>query len=251
MMASVTKRMLNIEQGISNFEGCTATATIVETYTYDAYGNPTIYDASGSEISNQTSQIGNRYLFQGREYDSATHLYYFRARYYNPITGRWLSKDPKGITGGLNLYLAFGNNPVMFVDPNGQQSVMLSPWIRTGGSFFATEPPMEIVLPKPRLSLPAPKPRLRLPMPKPGRIPPSGLKENPFRPGSWGRGSGSDFEELYRFDKGTPGEPGWRGIDHYHLNGEKPHIPIDVPYKLGANGKYTLLQNNLITLKCH
>ena len=92
---------------------------VAETYTYDAYGNPTIYDASGSEILNQTSQIGNRYFFQGREYDSVTHLYYFRARYYNPITGRWLSKDPKGITGGLNLYVFVSNNPVMFVDPMG------------------------------------------------------------------------------------------------------------------------------------
>ena len=116
---SVTKRMLNIEQGTSNSEGCTAISTITETYSYDACGNPTIYDASGSEISNQTSQIGNRYLFQGREYDFAIYFYYFRARYYNPITGRWLSKDPKGIAGGLNLYLAFGNNPVMFVDPLG------------------------------------------------------------------------------------------------------------------------------------
>jgi RHS repeat-associated protein len=93
--------------------------SVVETYQYDAYGNPTIYDASGSEILNQTSQIGNRYLFQGREYDFATHLYYFRARYYNPETGTWLSKDPLGISGGLNLYAFCGNNPVNFVDPSG------------------------------------------------------------------------------------------------------------------------------------
>ena len=102
---------------------------VVETYTYDAYGNPTIYDASGSEISQ--SAIGNRYLFQGREYDSATHLYYFRARYYNPETATWLSKDPKGIAGGLNLYLAFGNNPVNFTDPMGLDNIHA-----TGNLFF-------------------------------------------------------------------------------------------------------------------
>ena len=96
------------------------TGSVVETYQYDAYGNPTIYDASGSEILNQTSQIGNRYLFQGREYNSITHLYYFRARYYNPETATWLSKDPIGISAGLNLYTFCGNNPVMFVDPYGE-----------------------------------------------------------------------------------------------------------------------------------
>jgi uncharacterized protein RhaS with RHS repeats len=46
-------------------------------------------------------------------------LYYFRARWYDPETGRWLSKDPIGIRGGLNQYVSFGNNPVNFVDPFG------------------------------------------------------------------------------------------------------------------------------------
>jgi RHS repeat-associated protein len=92
---------------------------IVERYEYDAWGNPTVCDASGSEISNGQSQIGNRYLWQGREYDYETKLYYFRARWYNPETGRWLSKDPIGISGGLNLYAFCGNNPVNFVDPLG------------------------------------------------------------------------------------------------------------------------------------
>jgi RHS repeat-associated protein len=31
-------------------------------------------------------------------------LYYFRARWYEPVTGRWLSNDPIGISGGLNQY---------------------------------------------------------------------------------------------------------------------------------------------------
>jgi len=117
MIMSATGQISNAKQGMLSSEGC----TIAETYTYDAYGNPTIYDASGSEILNQTSQIGNRYLFQGREYDFVTHLYYFRARYYNPETGTWLSKDPIGISGGLNLYTFCGNNPVMFVDPSGER----------------------------------------------------------------------------------------------------------------------------------
>ena len=65
------------------------------------------------------SVYGNRFLFQGREYDYDTALYYFRARWYEPETGRWLSPDPIGISGGLNLYAFCGNDPVNFVDPMG------------------------------------------------------------------------------------------------------------------------------------
>ena len=55
-------------------------------------------------------------VWQGREYSRATALYSFRARWYDPAAGRWLSKDPIGLEGGLNLYEAFGNNPVCFAD---------------------------------------------------------------------------------------------------------------------------------------
>ena len=90
---------------------------IVESYEYSAYGETKVFDSAGTQIAQ--SALGNRYLFQGREYDSATGLYYFRARWYNPETGRWLSKDPLGIEGGLNLYAFCDNNPVNFVDPSG------------------------------------------------------------------------------------------------------------------------------------
>ena len=69
------------------------------------------------------SACGNRFLFQGREYDYDTALYYFRARWYEPETGRWLSPDPIGISGGLNLYAFCGNDPVNFVDPEGESFV--------------------------------------------------------------------------------------------------------------------------------
>ncbi len=91
-----------------------SSGTVVETYEYDAYGNTKVFDTSGTELT--TSSFGNRYAFQGREIDWETGLYYFRARWYDPEIGRWLSKDPIGIRGGLNLYVAFGNNPVNFVD---------------------------------------------------------------------------------------------------------------------------------------
>ncbi len=77
---------------------------IVESYKYDAWGKVLgVYDSSGNELA--VSTLGNRYLWQGREYSYSTSLYYFRARWYDPITGRWLSKDPIGISGGLNQYV--------------------------------------------------------------------------------------------------------------------------------------------------
>jgi RHS repeat-associated protein len=95
-----------------------ANGAIVESYRFDAWGRVlAVYDASGQPLAQ--SAIGNRYLWQGREYSWTTGLYYFRARWYDPVTGRWLSKDPIGISGGLNLYAFCGNNPVNFVDPLG------------------------------------------------------------------------------------------------------------------------------------
>jgi RHS repeat-associated protein len=94
------------------------TGDIVESYRYDAWGRFLgVYDASG--VSTSESVIGNRYLWQGREYSYGTGLYYFRSRWYDPITGRWLSKDPIGISGGLNQYMFCGGNPVNFMDPWG------------------------------------------------------------------------------------------------------------------------------------
>ncbi|MBM4164970.1 MAG: RHS repeat-associated core domain-containing protein [Lentisphaerae bacterium] len=91
---------------------------VVESYDYDAWGRVLgIYDGEGASIVQ--SAIGNRFLFQGREYSFATGLYQFRARWYDPVTGRWISSDPIGIDGGLNQYVFCGNNPVNFRDPFG------------------------------------------------------------------------------------------------------------------------------------
>ena len=91
---------------------------IVESYRYDAWGNVLeVLDSNGNPITE--SALGNRYLFQGREYSWATGLYYFRARWYDPETGRFVSTDPIGISGGLNQYMAFNNNPMMVRDPLG------------------------------------------------------------------------------------------------------------------------------------
>ena len=108
------KKYLNSTLALSQ---ASSSGSIVESYVYDAYGNVTIRNGSGTVIP--TSAYGNRFLFQGREYDYTTQLYHFRARWYDPETGRWLSNDPIGISGGLNLYAFCNNDPVNFVDPMG------------------------------------------------------------------------------------------------------------------------------------
>jgi RHS repeat-associated protein len=121
------KDLSNTVLALANSSG-----SIVESYNYDAYGNVTIKNSGGSVIS--TSAYGNRFLFQGREYDYTTQLYHFRARWYDPETGRWLSNDPIGISGGLNLYAFCGNDPVNFVDPMGWAHFGKRPLDMTGGS---------------------------------------------------------------------------------------------------------------------
>ncbi len=95
---------------------------VVEFYRYDAWGRTTVYDALGNDLAQ--SAYGNRYCWQGREYSWKTGLYYFRARWYDPISGRWLSNDPIGISGGLNQFVFCVNNPVNFRDPAGLQNVV-------------------------------------------------------------------------------------------------------------------------------
>ena len=76
------------------------------------------------EVVGSISPVGNyrtlEYGYSGREYEADTGLYYFRARYYDPEMGRFLTKDPIGLAGGhTNLYLYCGNDPVNCTDPTG------------------------------------------------------------------------------------------------------------------------------------
>ena len=84
------------------------TGTIKNQYRYDAFG-------AGLEIS---EELPNRIRYTGQQYDGVTEQYYLRARYYNPILGRFLQEDVyQG--DGLNLYAYCRNNPVVYCDPSG------------------------------------------------------------------------------------------------------------------------------------
>ena len=61
----------------------------------------------------------NNLRFQGQQYDEETGLHYNRHRYYDPSQGRYLSLDPIGLAGGVNLVGYVGGNPVSISDPKG------------------------------------------------------------------------------------------------------------------------------------
>jgi len=70
-------------------------------------------------LSTSSGSITNSLRYAGREFDSETSLYYYRARYYDASAGRFTSEDPLRWAGGANLYLYVNNRVVMLTDPEG------------------------------------------------------------------------------------------------------------------------------------
>jgi RHS repeat-associated protein len=83
---------------------------LTNTYTYDSFGN----------LLASTGSLVNSFRCTGREFDTETSLYYYRARYYDPNSGRFVSEDPIRIRGGINLYAYVRNDPVRLTDPDGR-----------------------------------------------------------------------------------------------------------------------------------
>ncbi|TAE58470.1 MAG: hypothetical protein EAZ76_02010 [Nostocales cyanobacterium] len=88
--------------------------------------NHVVYDSFGQVISESNPAVDTRYLFTGREFDQEIGLYYYRARYYDQATGRFLSEDPIGFDGGdANLYRYVFNDPIRLSDPTGESPFIL------------------------------------------------------------------------------------------------------------------------------
>ena len=83
---------------------------VVESFDYSAFGF----------MQRQGGEVKQPYAYTGREWDKELGLYYYRARYYDPVIGRFISKDPIGFAGGdENLYRYVANGPVNWMDPWG------------------------------------------------------------------------------------------------------------------------------------
>ena len=95
---------------------CDDAGTVVQETRFDAYGVPT-------EVMSALASGANPTLFTGSYYDVETGLYCYRNRYYDPVQGRFLNRDPLGIWGDStnvgNGYTYVGNNPVNYYDPLG------------------------------------------------------------------------------------------------------------------------------------
>lgn len=84
-----------------------------------AVENACEYDAFGN-LLHRHENVPNRLLYGGQQYDPEVRQYYLRARYYNPVVGRFTQEDPyRG--DGLNLYAYCVNNPVTYYDPSGYE----------------------------------------------------------------------------------------------------------------------------------
>jgi RHS repeat-associated protein len=94
-----------------------ATGTVTDTYDYDAWGNTV----------NTTGTTPNVCLYRGEQYDAGVGLYYLRARYFNPLSGRFLSRDPEAgkisVPVSRHKYLYAAGDPVNRLDPSGKGAI--------------------------------------------------------------------------------------------------------------------------------
>jgi RHS repeat-associated protein len=114
--------------GVGSVTSLTATdGTVAESYTYDSFGNTT----------NSPGSLTNFLRYTAREFDTETGLYYYRARYYDPNSGKFLSEDPFRFNAGVNFYEYAADEPTNFVDPYGLQNAPRGP-MHPNGSYACT-----------------------------------------------------------------------------------------------------------------
>ena len=103
-------------------------------YQFDALGSTTaitdssgevvnsyFYDPFGSSIATPVESVENPFQYVGQSgvMQEQHGLQFMRARYYSPDLGRFVAEDPRRHDGGINLYRYVGNQPTLFVDPQG------------------------------------------------------------------------------------------------------------------------------------
>ncbi len=108
-----TYRILSDHLGSPRLVINTSDSTVVQRLDYDIWGNITLDTNPGFQP----------FGFAGGLYDQHTKLTRFGARDYDAEIGRWTTKDPIGLNGGLNVYSYVGGDPVNGIDPEGKEVV--------------------------------------------------------------------------------------------------------------------------------
>jgi RHS repeat-associated protein len=97
--------------------------TVQERYGYNAFGTSRVMNASFVVQSSSSYNWETR--FAAYRWDSESGLYQVRYRYYQPLLGTWINRDPIGERGGINLYGYVANGPVIFIDPLGLETAVV------------------------------------------------------------------------------------------------------------------------------
>lgn len=108
------------QDGLGSVTSLTSSAgALGNTYTYDSFG----------KLTASMGSIANRFEYTAREFDSETSLYFYRARYYDPLTGRFVSEDPRrDVARGMNFYPYVRSSAPNLVDPDGRIRVDWGGW---------------------------------------------------------------------------------------------------------------------------
>jgi RHS repeat-associated protein len=103
--------------GLVKYDSGSSQWKVAERYSYTPYGVVTYRNDDWTTAT--SSGNNNTVLYTGRTLDSATGLYYYRARYYDAALERFINRDPIGYRGGMDLYLYVSDNPTNDSDPTG------------------------------------------------------------------------------------------------------------------------------------